>query len=800
MPLRLDNTAAAAGGEATAAATLVLDESGQVQSFDAEAERLFHCRAGDAVGQPVGALLPGFPRALLRRDETLPISQVLRLEACPKDGSRVPVELTLTRVRLGAQRFWVGAVCDLARHRRAEESLRRAEEGHRLFLDRALVGIFQTSPAGHYLRANAELARICGYPSPGDLMAQHASAARDLYALPGRREEFKRRLDADDSLTDFESQIRRKDGSLLWVSECARAVRGADGALLCYEGTVQDISARRRTGDALRESEEQIRTLFDAAAVGIARVDMAGRVTRCNPAFARMLGYAPGELDAVAFARLTHPDDSPANVQLHWDLLEGLRDGYQAEKRLCRRDGSPLWADLTVSLVRDVAGRPLFSIAVAEDVTEKRGAQQEILALNADLERRMGRIAALHRIDLAIMASPDMADTLRLLLAQAREQLGVDAAAVRLYDAQADTLRHAAGAGLRGGQAGHAPRGHAPQSLAVGYAGQAARERRVVCAPDLSWTPEVFAHDPLLAAEGFAAYWAVPLIAKGEVKGVLEIFHRSPLVPDGEWGECLDVLAGQAAIAIDSATMFLDLQRSHRELMEAYEATIEGWGRALDLRDQETEGHSRRVTDLALRLARALGMDGADLVHIRRGALLHDIGKMGVPDRILLKTDELSATEWRVMRRHPQDAYEMLSPVAFLRPALDIPYRHHEKWDGSGYPGGLAGEAIPLAARLFAVVDVWDALCSDRPYRPAWPAARVLNHVRALAGTHFDPAVVDVFLGMMTGRAAPPRADAGGDDPASPGDLDFPSGLDFPSDLAALGDLLPLPRRVPADL
>ena len=212
----------------------------------------------------------------------------------------------------------------------------------------------------------------------------------------------------------------------------------------------------------------------------------------------------------------------------------------------------------------------------------------------------------------------------------------------------------------------------------------------------------------------------MPLIAKGVLKGVLEVFHRSSLLPDTGWRERLDILAGQAAIAIDSAAMFQDLQRSHQELQEAYEATIEGWGRALDLRDQETEGHSRRVTDLAERLARTLGLGEAELVPIRRGSLLHDIGKMGVPDRILLKTDNLTPTEWRVMRRHPQDAYDMLSPIAFLHSALDIPYCHHEKWDGSGYPRGLRGEEIPLSARLFAIVDVWDALRSDRPYRPSW--------------------------------------------------------------------------------
>ena len=225
---------------------------------------------------------------------------------------------------------------------------------------------------------------------------------------------------------------------------------------------------------------------------------------------------------------------------------------------------------------------------------------------------------------------------------------------------------------------------------------------------------------------------------------------RTQIASQCGWQARLDILAGQAAIALDSASMFQDIQRSHQELMEAYEATIEGWGRALDLRDQETEGHSRRVTDLAERLARTLGFSDADLVPVRRGALLHDIGKMGVPDRILLKTDNLTPTEWRVMRRHPQDAYDMLSPIAFLRPALDIPYCHHEKWDGTGYPRGLRGEEIPLSARLFAVVDVWDALRSDRPYRTSWPEAKVLAHIRSLSGTHFDPQVVAAFLHLMT--------------------------------------------------
>ena len=197
------------------------------------------------------------------------------------------------------------------------------------------------------------------------------------------------------------------------------------------------------------------------------------------------------------------------------------------------------------------------------------------------------------------------------------------------------------------------------------------------------------------------------------------------------------------------------------ELAQAYDGTIEGWSRALDLRDHETEGHSQRVTEMTVTLARAFGMSEEELVHVRRGALLHDIGKMGVPDSILLKPGPLTEEEWVVMRRHPVYAYEMLSEVSFVRPALEIPHCHHEKWDGTGYPRGLAGDNIPLAARLFAVVDVWDALRSDRPYRSAWPIEKTRDHIASLAGTHFDPQAVAVFLNHVAPVCvARPKSDA----------------------------------------
>ena len=197
---------------------------------------------------------------------------------------------------------------------------------------------------------------------------------------------------------------------------------------------------------------------------------------------------------------------------------------------------------------------------------------------------------------------------------------------------------------------------------------------------------------------------------------------------------------------------FSTIQSSQQALQQSYDATLQGWVHALDLRDKETEGHTLRVTELTLRLAREMGMSEAELEHARRGALLHDIGKIGVPDRILLKPEALTEEEWEIMRKHPVYVYELLSPIMYLRPALDIPYYHHEKWDGTGYPRGLKGEQIPLAARIFAVVDVWDALQFDRPYRKAWPEQQMREYIQEQAGIHFDPQVVEMFLRLKNGQ------------------------------------------------
>ena len=364
------------------------------------------------------------------------------------------------------------------------------------------------------------------------------------------------------------------------------------------------------------------------------------------------------------------------------------------------------------------------------------------MLLREQTERHLQQLIALSEIDLAIISSSDMVFSLGVLLLQAIEKLKVDAADVWLFNPAIQALELVTSRGFRTPAFENAK----PLNIGESYVGGAALERRTIHVPNLTATNDNPRLTKALAEEPFISYYAVPLIVKEQLKGVLELFHRTELDSNEEWLKFLQALANQAAIAIDNSSLFNDLQHSNAELTQAYDATIQGWSRALDLRDNETEGHTQRVTELTMKLWRQFGLSEEELVHVRRGALLHDIGKMGVPDGILLKPGPLTDEEWIVMRKHTTFAYELLSPIHFLQPALDIPYCHHEKWDGTGYPRGLSGDQIPIAARIFAVIDVWDALTSDRPYRAAWSEEKVLDHIRSLAGTHFDPQVVKICL------------------------------------------------------
>ena len=468
---------------------------------------------------------------------------------------------------------------------------------------------------------------------------------------------------------------------------------------------------------------------------GILIADAEGTIRLASPAMLQLLGVKDeGSVVGTKMLAFVAPEEREHCATFFGDVIASTSRAVRAETSFVRSGGERFPVEVDAGhFVWD--GKPAVQIIV-RDITERKRAEEQI-------QRQLEYLATLRHIDRAITVGLDLNSTLNVFIEQAADQLDVDAFSVLLLDPDTRTLEYAAQRGFR--------RDDITRSrlrLGESYAGRAALQRRIVSVPNLGEAGEDLVPAQRIEGESFVSYYAAPLVTKGQVKGVLEIFHRAPLDPEPAWLEFLEALAAQAAIAIDKAELFDSLQRANAELSRAYDATLEGWSRALEMRDKETKDHTRRVTEMTVRLARAMGLGKESMVHIRRGALLHDIGKMAIPDGILLKPGPLTDVEEEIMHKHPVYAHEMLSPITYLHPALDIPYCHHERWDGAGYPRGLKGEQIPLAARIFAVVDVWDALLSDRPYRPGWSEEKVRAYIRDQAGRYFDPQVAKVFLEM----------------------------------------------------
>ena len=366
-------------------------------------------------------------------------------------------------------------------------------------------------------------------------------------------------------------------------------------------------------------------------------------------------------------------------------------------------------------------------------------------SLHEETQLRSQRLSTLREIDKAISNNFDLLPITNILTGFIIDQLKPDAVLLWSFDQESQQLKLLGGEGFKSNL-----KTSNLINLGQGFSGKAASDRSNLTIKDENEIKAYLSDDlGLKEDDGFIQYYAQPLIARNDLNGILEIYFKKIFYEDQEWIEFFETLSGQAAIAIDNTALFHDLQHSNTELSRAYDETLEGWARALEMRDMETHGHSDRVTDLTLLLAVKMKIKSNQLVHIRRGALLHDIGKMSIPDDILNKPGKLDDQEWNIMRQHPIYAHKMLSPIRYLHPALDIPYCHHEKWDGSGYPRGLKGMDIPLSARIFAVVDVWDALNSDRPYRKAWPQEKTLAYIKEESGKHFDPDVVDTFLKLI---------------------------------------------------
>ena len=356
---------------------------------------------------------------------------------------------------------------------------------------------------------------------------------------------------------------------------------------------------------------------------------------------------------------------------------------------------------------------------------------------------RLKNIESLRQIDRAISSNFDMKSTLAIISETAQKQLGVSAVDILLYNQHSQMLNYVYGHGFK-----KASRRETSLDLKQNLATQVVRGRKMIQLQDLKGMNA----DSLpanLVSEDFINYIGVPLMAKSKVNGVMEVFDRTDVKHDRDWYDFLEAFAHQASIAIDNSGLFENLQRLNVEIASAYDTSIEAWAHTLEIRDVTYSGHAKRVMDMSVKIASAMGMSADAVSFLRHGVMMHDIGMLGIPESILLKPGKLTDAEWKMVRQHPRIAYDLLSQIPNWRQALDIPYSHHEKWDGSGYPQGLKNNVIPLGARICAVADVYDTLQMERSYRAAWNKTRAAQYIHAGAGKQFDPEVVRIFFALV---------------------------------------------------
>jgi PAS domain S-box-containing protein/putative nucleotidyltransferase with HDIG domain len=724
--------------------------------------------------------------ALIDMNSPPAASGALRKHRC-KDGSIRTVELDSQTLEYEGREVVLVVIRDVTERTAVEEALRQSEARYRDLFEDATDIIYVHDLNGKMLSVNRAAERLTGF-SRDDLVGISLSDFVAPEYIARVRDAMERKVDGGEARTTYEIEILTKSGARLALEVSTRLIY-AQGKAIAVEGVARDVSDRKRAQEVIQRQSERAEALaLVSRSIADARLDLpsildsvAGMASALvgDACVIRLLGDSGDELETVAihhqnehavalvrrisdtatysaheglYARLLesggpvriekvdHSTDIPPSMQPHYAAY--IREfGIESILAVPLMVQGALIGSITMTRDRDGAAYTAEDERFLVELADRAAIAIANARLFEMTRARLKQVQALRRIDTSIIGALDVGTTLDVIVEQIRAELELDAAAVLLLDPGSRMLTFASGSGF-----GTNVRGMA-LSLAEGSLASVVIERKMVVTHDIA-TNEDFSRRPLAAREGFVTHIAVPLVARTEVKGVLELFQRRHFDPTPGWQEFFAALATQAAIAIDNAQLFEEMQRANIEQALAYETTLEGWSRALDLRDQETEGHSARVAQMTARLARALGINGDDLVNLRRGALLHDIGKMAIPDAILRKPGPLTDDEWEIMRRHPVYAYDLLAPTRFLRPVLDVPYAHHERWDGSGYPRGLSNEDIPLAARIFAIVDVYDALRTQRTYRAAFPEHEARAYLSDHAGKLFDPEMTKLFLSL----------------------------------------------------
>ena len=752
-------------------ALLVFDREGIVQLVNPASCQLIGKKEREIKGLPIRSLLPHLfsPEEALQEDSRINHSFTLY----PESEKELYLEASLSPIqRAGEILAWVALIRDVTELKKAQRELSQSEERYRTIFENTGSATILVEEDMTISLANREFEKLTGFPKEeieGKRKFTQFFAPPDVSQMIEYHQ--KRRVDPEIVPKKYTTHLIDQSGNVREVLASVDLIPHTKQSVI----SLVDVTDLKRAEQQIAFQLDMLSHLYQGAQELSGTLDL-GKLAQLA------VYYSAQEFKVKVASFLILKDnqkwetistfpssyspilqswlDSPEKDQFLADLLHSgssLVVNFTEETKYPQLE--KIAKELEIKEVEafllgktpDSWGALVWLVNKPDFLSSLSGFIQTFIhqvvtsgeqsRLFSQLQRYINMMRSLHSIDRAIASSLDLQMVLDFTLQEALRHLKIDAMGIYLIDSS--VLRYKAGLGFL------FPEAASYQfRLEEGALGKAVLEKKPLFISHIE-EEEKKVLPPFIERENFLSLFAVPLVAKGETEGVLIAFHRLPFNPPPDWTEFLITIGGQLAIAINNIAMFEELNRSHIELTLAYDTTIEGWARALELRDRETEGHTRRVAELTLKLAQTLGVSPENLIHIRRGALLHDIGKMAIPDRILLKPGPLTAEEWETMKKHPVYAWELLSPIKYLHPALDIPYYHHERWDGTGYPRGLKGEEIPLSARIFAVIDVWDALISDRPYRSAWPQEKALKYIKKQSGHHFDPRVVEKFLVLL---------------------------------------------------
>ena len=641
-----------------------------------------------------------------------------------KDGTSFPISFVNAPILdEGKQVGVVLAFQDITEQVEATREIARLAQ----IVEQAQISVAMTDLGANMIYVNPFFEQITGY-SKEEALGENPRILQSGYHDIAFYQKMWAALTAGKAWRDILIN-KRKDGTLYYEDASIFPIKAENDEVINYAAVKRDITAEMEAEKALEEEKNFSERIIQTSTAIIVGLDYQRKIRLFNRGAEKITGYTQEEVLGKDWFDIFLSGEITEEMDEVWADAWEQENVYSYVNPIWSKDGTKKtisWQNTKLDEGLEIDKQLMISIGT--DITQRVEAEEQV-------RLQLSHLDALYHIDTTILANMDASFSLRVILEEVKTQLKIDAIDLLLYQDDTDTLVFAAKDGFRSDALLHTQ-----LKIGQGLAGKAVLDRRIVHISNLDESEHFKKFSPAIKrTEKFIAYWGVPLLAKGKIMGVLELFHRTSFAPSGTWKKFMAMLAEQVAVAVYNISLFQDLRT-------AYDETLQGWARALELRDMETEGHSRRVTNLTVELATAMGIGKPEIEHIRRGALLHDIGKMGIPDAILHKAGPLTDDEWEIMRQHPVYAYDMLREIPFLAPALDIPHYHHERWDGSGYPDGLKGEEIPLPARIFAVVDVYDALTNDRCYRKAWSKAEVEEKIRAESGKHFDPAVVEVFF------------------------------------------------------